>query len=110
MQSFRRILARSAAAFMGVAVMPHSGESFAAGAGTPAPRPNIILIMADVLRCSSEGRLNAVHRNGTVCPPKRVGLLTGRYSQRCDWVGDEELSAVFWEQHRQNPAVTRGNG
>jgi arylsulfatase A-like enzyme len=30
--------------------------------------------------------------------------MTGRYPQRCEWVGDEELSPVFREQRKLNPA------
>lgn len=87
-------------------------------------RLNIILILADDLGYGSLGcydnvevktpnldrlaasgvRLTDFHSNGAMCSPTRASLLTGRYQQRCAWVPDEELSPVFREQRKQNPA------
>jgi arylsulfatase A len=87
-----------------------------------AQLPNIILIMADDLGYGSLGcygskkigtphidrlaasgmRFNDFHSNGSVCSPTRAALLTGRYQQRCAWVGDEQLSPVFREQRQAN--------
>ena len=87
-------------------------------------RPNVILIMADDLGYGSLGcyggrdfqtphidklaasgmRFTDFHSNGPVCSPTRAALMTGRYPQRCAWVSDDELSPVFREQRRQNPA------
>jgi arylsulfatase A-like enzyme len=89
----------------------------------PDKRPNIIVILADDLGYGSLGcygsteiktpnidrlaasgvRFTDFHSNGTVCSPTRAALLTGRYPQRCAWVGDEELSPVFREQRKENP-------
>ena len=85
-------------------------------------KPNVILIMADDLGYGSLGcygskevhtpnidqlaargmRFTDFHSNGPMCSPTRVALLTGRYPQRCAWVGDEELSPVFREQRNNN--------
>ena len=87
-------------------------------------RPNIVLIMADDLGYGSLGcyggqdfqtphidklaadgmRFTDFHSNGPVCSPTRAALMTGRYPQRCAWVSEEDLSPVFQEQRRQNPA------
>lgn len=92
--------------------------------GQTNPRPNIVLIMADDLGYGSLGcyggaefktpnidrlaasgmRFTDFHSNGVMCTPTRAALLTGRYPQRCAWVDDAELSPVFREQRRQNPA------
>ncbi len=96
----------------------------AAAAAAPAARPNIVLIMADDLGYGSLGcyggeefktphldrlaaggmRFTDFHSNGAMCTPTRAALLTGRYPQRCAWVDDVELSPVFRDQRRQNPA------
>jgi hypothetical protein len=85
-------------------------------------RPNIILIMADDLGYGSLGcygskeistpnidrlaasgmRFTDFHTNGSVCSPTRAALMTGRYPQRCAWVADDELSAVFRDQRKNN--------
>jgi arylsulfatase A-like enzyme len=96
----------------------------AVAAVAPGNRPNIVLILADDLGYGSLGcyggtdfktphldqlaarglRFTDFHSNGPMCSPTRAALLTGRYPQRCAWVDDEELSPVFREQRRQNPA------
>ncbi|MFN5655443.1 MAG: sulfatase-like hydrolase/transferase, partial [Verrucomicrobiota bacterium] len=88
-----------------------------------APRPNIILILADDLGYGSLGsyghekvktphidrlaasgaRLTDFHSNGAMCTPTRAALMTGRYQQRCAWVPDEELTPLSREQRRLNP-------
>jgi arylsulfatase A-like enzyme len=90
----------------------------------PAGKPNIILIMADDLGYGSLGcygnkeiktpnidglaaggmRFIDFHSNGAMCSPTRAALMTGRYPQRCAWVPDEDLSPVFQEQRKENPA------
>ena len=71
-------------------------------------RPNIVLIMADDLGYGSLGcygskadqhariliawrdagmRFTDFHSNGPMCTPTRAALMTGRYPQRCAWVG-----------------------
>jgi len=90
----------------------------------PTKQPNIVLILADDLGYGSLGcygnaevktphldrlaasgvRLTDFHSNGAMCSPTRASLLTGRYPQRCAWVADEELSPVFREQRKANPA------
>jgi arylsulfatase A len=85
-------------------------------------KPNIVTILADDLGYGSLGcygntgiktpnidglaaggvRLTDFHSNGSVCSPTRASLLTGRYQQRCAWVGHAELSPVFREQRKQN--------
>jgi arylsulfatase A-like enzyme len=92
--------------------------------GQSDKRPNIVFIMADDLGYGSLGcygcpevktpnidrlaasgvRLTDFHSNGAMCSPTRAALLTGRYPQRCAWVPDEELSPVFREQRKGNPA------
>lgn len=87
-------------------------------------KPNIVLILADDLgygslacygskqirtphldRLAASGiRLTDFHSNGPMCTPTRAALMTGRYPQRCAWVPDEDLSPVFREQRRKNPA------
>ena len=91
---------------------------------TVPPRPNIIVIMADDLGYSSLGcygnkqiktphidalaasgvRLMDFHSNGAMCTPTRAALMTGRYQQRCAWVDDEELSPIYHQQRKENPA------
>ena len=88
-----------------------------------APRPNIILILADDLGYGSLGsyghekvktphidrlaasgaRLTDFHSNGAMCTPTRAALMTGRYQQRCAWVPDEELTPLSREQRQLNP-------
>ncbi len=88
----------------------------------PENRPNIIFIMADDLGYGSLGcygskeirtpnidrlaangmRFTDYHSNGPVCTPTRAALMTGRYQQRCDWVDDQELSAVYQQQRQEN--------
>ncbi len=70
-------------------------------AGHTAPRPNIVLILADDLGCGDmslydgwiktpridqmarEGvRFTDFHSNSSVCSPTRAAFLTGRYQQR----------------------------
>ena len=112
------------ASFICLWVASPLGHTLAAAAGTPAPKPNIILIMADDLgygslgcygsteiktpnidRLAADGmRFTDFHSSGPVCSPTRAALLTGRYPQRCAWVGDEELSPIFQVQRRQNPS------
>lgn len=90
----------------------------------PDKRPNIILIMADDLGYGSLGcygnaeiktpnidglaaagmRFTDFQSNGPMCSPTRAAILTGRYPQRCAWVGDDELSPVFREQRQKNLA------
>jgi arylsulfatase A len=92
--------------------------------GQTSRPPNIVLIMADDLGYGSLGcyggtefktpnidrlaaggmRFTDFHSNGAMCTPTRAALLTGRYPQRSAWVDDAELSPVFREQRRQNPA------
>jgi arylsulfatase A-like enzyme len=92
--------------------------------GQSDKRPNIVFIMADDLGYGSLGcygcpevktpnidrlaasgvRFTDFHSNGAMCSPTRAALLTGRYPQRCAWVPDEELSPVFREQRKGNPA------
>jgi len=92
--------------------------------GREAGRPNIVLILADDLGYGSLGcygskevrtphidqlaaggtRFTDFHSNGAMCTPTRAALMTGRYPQRCKWVPDEELSPVFREQRKANPA------
>jgi len=99
-------------------------HTLATAAGTPAQKPNIILILADDLGYGSLGcygssgiktpnidrlaaggmRFTDFHSNGPMCSPTRAALLTGRYPQRCAWIDDEELSPVFREQRKQNPS------
>ena len=87
-------------------------------------QPNIVLILADDLGYGTLGcygnkevstpridqlaasgiRLTDFHTNGPMCSPTRASLLTGRYQQRCAWVPDAELSAVFQKQRAENPA------
>lgn len=87
-------------------------------------KPNIVLILADdlghgSLGCQGAGwistpqidrlaasgiRLTDFHSNGPMCSPTRAALMTGRYPQRCAWVPDENLSPVFRQQRRDNPA------
>jgi arylsulfatase A len=87
-------------------------------------KPNLVLILADDLgygslacygstqirtphldRLAASGiRLTDFHSNGPMCTPTRAALMTGRYPQRCAWVPDEDLSPVFREQRRKNPA------
>jgi arylsulfatase A-like enzyme len=96
----------------------------AGGAEAAQARPNIVLILADDLGYGSLGcyggtefktphldrlaasgmRFTDFHSNGAMCTPTRAALLTGRYPQRCAWVDDAELSPVFREQRKQNPA------
>jgi arylsulfatase A len=86
--------------------------------------PNIILILADDLGYGSLGcygnkevktpnidqlaasgvRFTDFHSNGAMCSPTRAALMTGRYPQRCAWIPDEELSPVFRQQRKDNPA------
>lgn len=88
-----------------------------------APKPNIVVILADDLGYGSLGcygnkdlrtpnidqlaagglRLTDFHSNGPMCTPTRASLMTGRYPQRCAWVPDEKLSPVFREQRANNP-------
>ncbi len=92
--------------------------------GESAGKPNIVLILADDLGYGSLGcygnkevktpnidalaasgmRFTDFHSNGALCSPTRAALLTGRYQQRCLQVPDEELSPVFREQRKENPA------
>ncbi len=92
--------------------------------GESTGKPNIVLILADDLGYGSLGcygskevetpnidrlatngvRLTDFHSNGAMCSPTRAALMTGRYQQRCAWVPDEELSPVFREQRKENPA------
>jgi arylsulfatase A len=87
-------------------------------------KPNIVLILADDLgygslacygskqirtphldRLAASGmRLTDFHSSGPMCTPTRAALMTGRYPQRCAWVPDDDLSPVFREQRRENPA------
>jgi hypothetical protein len=70
--------------------------------GTPAVRPNVVLIMSDDLgygdlssygatdiktpvidKIGEDGiRLTDFYANGVLCSPSRAGLITGRYQQR----------------------------
>ncbi len=90
----------------------------------PRSKPNIVLIMADDLgygavgsyggkqvrtpnidRLAARGvRLTDFHSNGPMCSPTRAALITGRYPQRCLWVDDQELSPVYQQQRKANPA------
>ncbi len=108
----RKLFGWFVAAFICLLVASPLGHTLAAAAGTPAPKPNIILIMADDLGYGSLGcygsaelktpnidrlaaggmRFTDFHSNGPMCSPTRAALLTGRYPQRSAWVGDEELS------------------
>lgn len=101
-----------------------SGVYGAARTENPTRRPNLVLILADDLGYGSLGcyggtefrtphldrlaagglRFTDFHSNGPMCSPTRAALLTGRYPQRCAWVDDSELSPVFREQRRLNPA------
>lgn len=92
--------------------------------GASAGKPNIVLILADDLGYGSLGcygnkdvttpnidhlastglSLTDFHSNGAMCTPTRAALMTGRYQQRCAWVPDGELSPVFREQRKANPA------
>ena len=84
--------------------------------GTPAQKPNFVVILADDLgygdvacyggqiptpgldRMAAEGvRFTDFHSSGTVCTPTRAGLLTGRYQQRA---GLEEVILVGFDQNR----------
>ena len=85
--------------------------------------PNLVLIMADDLGYGSLGcygcpqvktpnidlladngvRLTDFHSNGALCTPTRAALITGRYRQRCAWVGDEELSRSIRSSGRRIP-------
>jgi len=105
-------------------LMAGVGIGQATAADVPARRPNIVLIMADDLGYGSLGcygskevqtphidrlaagglRFTDFHSSGTVCSPTRAALLTGRYPQRCAWVDDAELSPIFREQRKLNPA------
>lgn len=87
-------------------------------------KPNLVLILADDLgygslacygskqirtphldRLAASGmRLTDFHSSGPMCTPTRAALMTGRYPQRCAWVPDEDLSPVFRDQRRGNPA------
>jgi arylsulfatase A len=87
-------------------------------------KPNIVLILADDLgygslacygskqirtphldRLAASGmRLTDFHSSGPMCTPTRAALMTGRYPQRCAWVPDDDLSPVFRDQRRENPA------
>jgi arylsulfatase A-like enzyme len=95
-----------------------------ASAAVREGKPNIVLILADDLgygslacygskqirtphldRLAASGiRLTDFHSSGPMCTPTRAALMTGRYPQRCAWVPDEDLSPVFRDQRRQNPA------
>lgn len=93
----------SCAAFAGRCALAIFVFSFAAVAmAATAPRPNIVLILADDLgygdlggpwggkagtphldRLAAEGlRFTDFHSNGAMCTPTRASLLTGRYPQR----------------------------
>jgi arylsulfatase A-like enzyme len=87
-------------------------------------KPNLVLILADDLGYGSLGcygcsevstpnidrlatsgmRFTDFHSNGPMCSPTRAALMTGRYPQRCIWVADAELSPIFREQRKENPA------
>src|SRR5687768_17415982 len=87
-----------------------------------APRPNIVIIMADDLgygdlggvwggqastphlqQLAREGlRFTDFHSNGPVCTPTRAALMTGRYSQR--------LGIVKAFNHRFDYAGWEGRG
>ena len=99
-------------------------SGIAAAAETKTAAPNLVLILADDLGYGSLGcygskqvatpqldrlaasgiRFTDFHSSGPMCSPTRAALMTGRYPQRCAWVPDEELSPVFRQQRRENPA------
>jgi arylsulfatase A len=99
-------------------------SSLPAAAALREGKPNLVLILADDLgygslacygskqyrtphldRLAASGiRLTDFHGNGPMCTPTRAALMTGRYPQRCAWVPDEDLSPLFREQRRENPA------
>lgn len=117
----RRDFLKSCFAGIG-AVSLLGGCSAAAVRKENSKRPNIVLIMADDLGYGSLGcygskeistpsidrlagngmRFTDFHSNGPMCTPTRAALITGRYQQRCAWVGDAELTPVFREQRKKN--------
>ncbi len=112
------------AAFSMARAAAETGTEDAPSAKPQGEKPNIVLILADDLGYGSLGcygcpevktpnidrlaasgvRFTDFHSNGAMCSPTRAALMTGRYQQRCAWVEDEELSPVYREQRRANPA------
>jgi arylsulfatase A-like enzyme len=108
----------------GAAVSLAAGRALAAHDG-PAPRPNIIFIMADDLgyadlgcygarsiktpnldRLAAQGlRLTDGYSNSPVCSATRTGLITGRYQYRFRCGLEEPIGLVNFGLPAQTPTL-----